>query len=82
MPQLSSHLHSHRLPQRAQTPRRHGSRKPEIVRELDHELSVEADGADRVRITINGTSEALTANEAARFGAMIIETARRAGAVV
>ncbi|SHJ68429.1 hypothetical protein SAMN02745194_03112 [Roseomonas rosea] len=54
----------------------------EPTRELDHELRVEFNGPDSVFVVINGTSEALTANEAARFGAMIIEAARRAGAVV
>ncbi|MBP0492852.1 hypothetical protein [Roseomonas indoligenes] len=56
-------------------------KRTEPVRELDHDLRVENGGGGSVRLVINGTVEALTANEAARFGAMIVETARRAGAV-
>ncbi|WP_338662603.1 hypothetical protein VQH23_20940 [Pararoseomonas sp. SCSIO 73927] len=77
MPSLSPHLPNNRLPQRGAARRRCAEPK----RELDHDLRVESGGQGSVRLVINGTVEALTANEAARFGAMIIETARRAGAV-
>ncbi|MFH5923815.1 hypothetical protein [Roseomonas xinghualingensis] len=78
MPVLSPHLHAARLPQRAASPRR---RDNQVTRELDHELSVAARPDGTVHLTINGTVEALSANQAARYASMIADAARRAGAV-
>ena len=79
MPLSANHPHT-RLPQRTTKPNRRGKARVAIVRELDHELLVTPRRDGTVHLTVNGTTETLTAAQAARFGTMMQDAARRARA--